>query len=173
MRKPVKQSSRGWANSISTSSSIVSCVSSGSMRMLAVRRSRIARPSKRPSRRSNFATSNRLAVRASTRLIKISLEPTGPGGGYEFVDEIKGGRVPREYIPSVDAGIKNALDQGVLAGYPLVDVQRSSRRWKLARHGFIGDGVPDRRFYGASREAAKQSGRQAARAHHGSRSRHP
>ncbi|MDX1448488.1 MAG: elongation factor G [Acidimicrobiia bacterium] len=53
----------------------------------------------------------------------IDLEPTGPGGGYEFVDEIKGGRVPREYIPSVDAGIEAALDNGVLAGYPLVDVR--------------------------------------------------
>ncbi len=56
-------------------------------------------------------------------VIKISLEPTGPGGGYEFVDEIKGGRVPREFIPSVDAGIESALNQGVLAGYPLVDVR--------------------------------------------------
>ena len=56
-------------------------------------------------------------------VVKITLEPTGPGGGYEFVDEIKGGRVPREFIPSVDAGIEDALDQGVLAGYPLVDVR--------------------------------------------------
>jgi elongation factor G len=55
--------------------------------------------------------------------VVISLEPTGPGGGYEFVDEIKGGKVPREYIPSVDAGIESALDNGVLAGYPLVDVR--------------------------------------------------
>ncbi len=55
--------------------------------------------------------------------VVINLEPTGPGGGYEFVDEIKGGKVPREYIPSVDAGIEDAMDQGVLAGYPLVDVR--------------------------------------------------
>jgi len=55
----------------------------------------------------------------------INLEPTGPGGGYEFVDMIKGGNVPREYIPSVDAGIEGAMDQGVLAGYPLVDVKAS------------------------------------------------
>ncbi len=53
----------------------------------------------------------------------INLEPTGPGGGYEFVDQIKGGRVPREYIPSVDDGIEEALDQGIVAGYPLVDVR--------------------------------------------------
>jgi elongation factor G len=55
--------------------------------------------------------------------VVINLEPTGAGGGYEFIDEIKGGRVPREYIPSVDAGIESALDNGVLAGYPLVDVR--------------------------------------------------
>jgi elongation factor G len=55
--------------------------------------------------------------------VVINLEPTGPGGGYEFVDGIKGGRVPREYIPSVDTGIEGAMDQGVLAGYPLVDVR--------------------------------------------------
>ena len=55
--------------------------------------------------------------------VVIHLEPTGPGGGYEFIDQIKGGSVPREYIPSVDAGIEEALDQGILAGYPLVDVR--------------------------------------------------
>jgi elongation factor G len=55
--------------------------------------------------------------------VVINLEPTGPGGGYEFVDQISGGRIPREYIPSVDAGIEDALDQGIIAGYPLVDVR--------------------------------------------------
>jgi elongation factor G len=55
--------------------------------------------------------------------VVITLEPTGPGGGYEFVDQLKGGSVPREFIPSVDAGIEEALDQGILAGYPLVDVR--------------------------------------------------
>jgi elongation factor G len=55
--------------------------------------------------------------------VVIDLEPTGPGGGYEFIDKITGGRIPREYIPSVDAGIEEALDQGILAGYPLVDVR--------------------------------------------------
>ncbi len=55
--------------------------------------------------------------------VVISLEPTGPGGGYEFVDKIKGGLIPREYIPAVDAGIQEALEGGVVAGYPLVDVR--------------------------------------------------
>ncbi|HWS47016.1 MAG TPA: elongation factor G [Acidimicrobiia bacterium] len=55
--------------------------------------------------------------------VVIGLEPTGPGGGYEFVDEIKGGIIPREYIPAVDAGIQEAMQGGVLAGYPLVDLR--------------------------------------------------
>ena len=55
--------------------------------------------------------------------VVISLEPTGPGGGYEFVDKISGGVIPKEYIPSVDAGIREALTSGVLAGYPMVDVR--------------------------------------------------
>jgi elongation factor G len=56
-------------------------------------------------------------------VVIISLEPTGPGGGYIFVDKITGGRVPREYIPAVDQGIQQALESGVLAGYPTVDVK--------------------------------------------------
>jgi elongation factor G len=55
--------------------------------------------------------------------VVIDLEPTGPGGGYEFVNKIVGGSIPREYIPSVDQGIQEALDNGVLAGYPMVDVR--------------------------------------------------
>ena len=56
-------------------------------------------------------------------VVKISLEPTGPGGGYEFVDKISGGRIPREYIQPVNQGIQAALGNGVLAGYPTVDVR--------------------------------------------------
>jgi len=55
--------------------------------------------------------------------VVVDLEPTGPGGGYEFVDKITGGRIPKEYIPSVDEGIIEALSAGVLAGYPMVDVR--------------------------------------------------
>jgi elongation factor G len=55
--------------------------------------------------------------------VVISAEPTGPGGGYEFIDKISGGVIPKEYIPSVDAGIQEALTAGVLAGYPTVDVR--------------------------------------------------
>ena len=55
--------------------------------------------------------------------VVISAEPTGPGGGYEFIDKISGGVIPKEYIPSVDAGIQEALTAGILAGYPTVDVR--------------------------------------------------
>ncbi len=55
--------------------------------------------------------------------VVIDLEPTGPGGGYEFVNKIVGGAIPREFIPAVDQGIQEAMESGVLAGYPLVDVR--------------------------------------------------
>jgi elongation factor G len=55
----------------------------------------------------------------------LELEPQEPGKGYEFVDAIKGGVVPREYISSVDKGIQEAMDTGVLAGYPVVDFKVS------------------------------------------------
>jgi elongation factor G len=58
--------------------------------------------------------------------VVIDVEPTaGDGGGYEFVNKIVGGKVPREYIPSVDAGIQDAMQYGVLAGYPLVGIKAS------------------------------------------------
>ncbi|MBM2886210.1 elongation factor G [Chromobacterium phragmitis] len=52
----------------------------------------------------------------------ITLEPSGEGNGYKFFDEIKGGVIPREFIPSVDKGIQNTLNNGILAGFPVVDV---------------------------------------------------
>jgi len=55
--------------------------------------------------------------------VTINLEPLPPGSGYEFVDAVRGGRIPREYIQPVNKGIKGTLDQGVLAGYPLVDIR--------------------------------------------------
>ena len=55
--------------------------------------------------------------------VVINLEPTEPGEGYEFLDKIVGGKIPREYIPSVDLGIQEAMDSGILAGYPVVDIR--------------------------------------------------
>jgi len=53
----------------------------------------------------------------------INLEPAEPGEGYEFLDRIVGGKIPREYIPSVDLGIQETMESGLLAGYPVVDVR--------------------------------------------------
>jgi elongation factor G len=53
----------------------------------------------------------------------IKLEPQQPGAGFEFVDAVKGGAIPREYIPAVEKGIREATDNGALAGYPVVDVK--------------------------------------------------
>jgi elongation factor G len=56
--------------------------------------------------------------------VQIDIEPTGTDeGGYEFVNKVTGGRIPREYIPSVDAGAQEAMENGVLAGYPMVDIR--------------------------------------------------
>jgi elongation factor G len=55
--------------------------------------------------------------------VKIILEPNESGKGYEFINNIVGGAIPKEYIPAVDAGIQVAMNNGVLAGYPVVDVK--------------------------------------------------
>ncbi len=55
--------------------------------------------------------------------VEIDLEPLGPGGGFEFVDKVKGGDIPREFIAAVDDGVQEAMQTGVLAGYPVVDVR--------------------------------------------------
>ena len=55
--------------------------------------------------------------------VVLKLEPQAPGKGFEFVDAIKGGVVPREYIPAVEKGIRETLNSGILAGYPVVDIK--------------------------------------------------
>ena len=55
--------------------------------------------------------------------VKITIEPNEPGKGYEFIDAVKGGAIPKEYIPAVDQGIRGAMQSGVLAGYNVVDVK--------------------------------------------------
>ena len=54
--------------------------------------------------------------------VEIDVSPAKPGEGYSFEDNISGGRIPKEYIPAVDAGIKEAMTSGVLAGFPVVDI---------------------------------------------------
>ena len=55
--------------------------------------------------------------------VVINLEPLPPGSGFEFEDKVKGGNVPREYIPAAEKGMRDALESGILAGYPLVDLK--------------------------------------------------
>ena len=55
--------------------------------------------------------------------VVLKVEPSEPGKGFEFVDAIKGGAVPREFIPAVEKGLRETLPAGVLAGYPVVDVK--------------------------------------------------
>ena len=57
--------------------------------------------------------------------VYIDVEPSEPGGGYEFIDRIRGGDIPKEYIPPIDLGIQEAMESGILAGYPVVDVRVS------------------------------------------------
>ena len=55
--------------------------------------------------------------------VRLKLEPLEKGAGFEFVNKIKGGKIPAEYIPWVEKGVKNAMEKGVLAGYPMVDIR--------------------------------------------------
>jgi elongation factor G len=55
--------------------------------------------------------------------VKLRIEPSGPGKGFEFENDIVGGSVPKEYIKPVEAGIREAMEGGVLAGYPMVDIK--------------------------------------------------
>ena len=78
---------------------------------------------RRPVEKVDYRHVKQTGGRGQYGHVVINVEPTGPGGGYEFIDKVRGGNVPREFIPAVDAGIEEALEQGILAGYPLVDVR--------------------------------------------------
>ncbi len=55
--------------------------------------------------------------------VQLEIEPLGRGGGFQFVDALKGGVIPKQYIPAVETGVKEAMETGVLAGYPVVDIK--------------------------------------------------
>jgi elongation factor G len=91
----------------------------------------------------------------------VSLEPnidpeTGTGAGYEFANNVSGGRVPREYIPSVDQGAQEAMEFGVLAGYPMVDV-----KYTLEDGGYHEVDSSELAFKLASIQAFKEAARMA------------
>jgi len=89
--------------------------------------------------------------------VVINVEPTGPDGGYEFIDKIVGGVIPKEYISSIDAGIQEALQGGVLAGYPTVDV-----RVTLVHGSFHDVDSSEMAFKIAGSLALKKAARQAS-----------
>ena len=99
--------------------------------------------------------------------VVINLEPNEQGAGYEFENKIVGGAIPREYIPSVDAGIQEAMEAGVLAGFPVVDVKvtlvdGSYHDVDSSRDGVQGrriDGLQGRRAEGASPSCSSPSWR--------------
>jgi len=89
----------------------------------------------------------------------IRLEPRELGEGYQFVDEIKGGVIPREYIPAVDKGIREAMQSGVVAGYPVIDVKvtlyyGSFHEVDSSEHAFKAAGI--QAFKEGARKAAPQ-----------------
>jgi elongation factor G len=80
---------------------------------------------KRPVKGVSYTHKKQTGGSGQFAKVVVDLEPTGGegDGGYEFIDAIRGGRVPREYIPAVDEGAQEAMEFGVLAGYPMVDVK--------------------------------------------------
>jgi elongation factor G len=77
---------------------------------------------KRPVQKIEYTHKKQTGGSGQFARVIIDMKPTN-GGGYEFVNAVTGGRIPREYIPAVDEGIQEAMEFGVLAGYPMVDLQ--------------------------------------------------
>ncbi len=72
---------------------------------------------------------------------KLRIEPNEPGKGYEFINDIKGGSIPKEYIKPIDQGVQGAIELGILAGFPMVDVKVYALRRQLPRSGFERNGL--------------------------------
>ena len=99
----------------------------------------------------------------------LKIEPLARGGGFEFVDQIVGGAIPRQFIPSVEKGVRNTLVEGYLAGYPDGRRQGHRLRRQLSRRRFFGYGVPDCGLDGLQ-ERARKSPADHPRTDHGGRS---
>ena len=104
--------------------------------------------------------------------VTINLERQEPGGGFVFEDKTKGGSVPKEYISAVEKGIRDALEGGQLAGYPIVDVKATLTDGSSPHRRLERDGVPYRRIHGAP-GGCPQIRRQDSRTGHGRRGSHP
>ena len=90
--------------------------------MLASRKLRIVKLfAVKPNQKASLYVSPVVVV--SMVIAGLEIEPMEPGGGFEFIDKISGGSIPREYIPAVGKGAEEAMQNGVLAGYPMVDIR--------------------------------------------------
>ena len=78
----------------------------------------------------------------------LRLIPQEPGKGFEFENDIVGGAIPKEFIKPVEKGIVEAMEGGILAGYPVVDVKVEAHRRQLPRRRLLRDGLQDRRLDG-------------------------
>ena len=122
-RRPGKRSSVAWASCTSRCWSTGCSASSASTPTSVSRRSLTERRSARSVEKVEHRYVRQTGGRGQYGHVVLNLEPTGPGGGYEFIDKITGGVIPKEYIPAVDAGIQDAMQSGVLAGFPVVDLR--------------------------------------------------
>ena len=110
------------------------------------------------SRRCRASSCARPAAAASTATPSSRSSRTSRAAGYEFVNKIIGGVIPKEYITSVDQGIQEAMESGVVAGYPVVDVKVTLIDGSLPRRRLVRDGVQGRRLDGVQgRHAARPS----------------
>ena len=121
MRRPARRSSPAWASSIWKSSWTVCSASSRSRQNVGA--PQVAyRETIRKEANQETKYARQSGGKGQYGHVKIKLEPN-PGKGYEFVNGVVGGAIPKEYIPAVDNGIQGAMKSGVLAGYPVVDVK--------------------------------------------------
>ena len=95
----------------------------------------------------------------------MTLEPGERGSGIDFIDEIKGGNIPREYIPSVEKGMRETAETGSLIGFPIIDFNDPPDRRQVSRRRLLGAGVRDHRPRRDARSRA-EGRHQVARADH-------
>jgi elongation factor G len=93
----------------------------------------------------------------------LELRAAGAGKGFEFVDKVVGGAVPKEFIPAIEQGIRESMENGVLGGYPLVDIKATLTGGSYPRSRQLRAGLQDRRLDGAARGRGEGRAR-AARA---------
>ena len=89
----------------------------------------------------------------------VDFEPLERGKGFEFVDKVVGGVIPKEYIGPSEQGIRESMENGVLGGYPLVDIRATLTGGSFHEVDSLGYGLQDRRLDGAARGRAEGPGR--------------